>query len=134
MQGGLFAIDGKLVTRLLSFHVPIHVYHTGGFLHDVSDLTRELPLAIVVGPVDLSHQGCKHGWARGNLSHLHPRVVPLGNQLQLGAHPFGDFVALIPATVLGDKVDLKVGFDLDRGAGNSAVPGRWKLNGPEVPI
>src|SRR5512139_2256622 len=109
MQGSLFTIDGKLVARLLSFHVPIHVNDTGGFLHDVTNLTRKLPLAFVVRTVDFSHQGCKYGWARWNLGHLHPRLIPLGYRLQMRAHPFGDFVALIPATILGDKVDLKIG-------------------------
>ncbi len=79
-------------------------------MENIPNLTGDLDLALIIGAVNLGHQGLEDRGTRRHFGDFYARLVRGGDPVNQGAHPLGDVVALRLSLALGHQVDLDVGL------------------------
>jgi len=107
-EGGLLPVNAEGNLGAVVLPVPVHVNHAGGLLHDRLDPGGKAGAAGIVRAVDFGHQGGEHRRAGGDLRHLDPGAVAVGDRLHQRPDPLGDVVGLVLALLLSQQVHLDI--------------------------
>ena len=108
MQRCLLQIYLHVVFRLRIFDIPIHIHYARRLLKDLLDLSGQLDLAFIIGPINFRDQSLQHRWTWWNLGNLDASAKRMGNLVQLRPQSARNFVALCPAVVPREQVYLNV--------------------------